>query len=164
MIKINSIHRLLMRKMLLGRTVEDICLEEGLDVELYKKASETALFKSEMKEMAAQVTTELATETASEMAKMDPMIRKLKGLVPAAVDRIADEMHNFNKDDGATASTRLDAAKTIIAMEGSYSPKKEAGSIAPIININFSPAKLAMVEKRAAIINAYQPAALPAQL
>lgn len=148
-----------MRRICLGVPLEVIALDEGVEVKHLKSIIDAPLFKQELAKMQEAVDVEVTQKAAELAAEKDPIISRLRRLVPQAVNRIGSEMDNFDPESGATATSRLQAAKMIIEMEGTYAPKKDSGPSNPTIVLNFSPAKIAAIQaKRGMVIDVPQEA------
>jgi len=147
-----SLHRTIMRKLCLGVSLEAIAQDCGVEVAHLEKVVKAPLFQQELNKMQAAVDTEVAQQAAELEAEKDPIIKKLRGLVPRAINRLGAEIDNFDPEQGATAGTRLKAVEMVIAMEGTYSPKKDNGPAAPTVILNFSPAKLDAVKKKMGLV------------
>lgn len=151
-----TLHRHIMRKMCLGVALEDIAVEEGIPVESLRKVINGKTFQLELAHMQEQIDKEVQERAADMEAEKDPVIRRLRKLVPQAVTRIASEMDNCDPDSGASSATRLAAAKLLIEMDGRYTPNKQNGT-APTIILNFSQDKVAAIQKKLGKVIDIQP-------
>ena len=77
----------------------------------------------------------------------DPVVATLRAESLGAARRLVDERDNYDEETGASASTRLNASKTILEFNG-YGKQEERGSNTVVINL--SPEKLDSVKRRQA--------------
>lgn len=138
-----------MRQLTSGMTIQKIATLEGLPEAEVKKVVDSPLFQSGLREMQKQMDEKVTQEVAEEVAKKDPILQRLRNMVPRALDTVEAELDNYDLEVGANSSTRLKAASMVIEMDGRYAPKKQEDK-QNIIVLNVSQSKLDTVFRRTA--------------
>lgn len=137
--KLKNVHRVVARELALGIPLDRICETRALNYNTWMLISREELFKSEIDRLHAEIEKQMIYDHCN-----DPVLVKLKSECLASAKRIVEERDCFDSEIGASSSTRLKAASSILDMNG-YGKKEEQGNTAVIINL--SPEKLAGIAK-----------------
>ena len=129
--KILPIGSAIAHSLALGLELGDIAVQYSIPLETVIKVSRGNLVKKRVREIQEELSERFIEEAAA-----SPVIQyaKQKGL--RAIQRASEEMDNFEKEEtGATASTRIQAAKLVLEVGGNLVKEKEHAA-SPIIMIS----------------------------
>jgi hypothetical protein len=119
------------RSLALGLDLEDIAVQYSLPMEQISKIARGNLVKKRVQELTVAMDKQFLEDAAE-----NPVIAFAKGKGLATIQQVAVEVENQDKEEGgATASTRLQAAKLMLEVGGNLSKEKET-SAQPIIMIS----------------------------
>lgn len=111
------------RDMALGATLEDISLLRNLPLPTIQKIARGRLFKKRMEDLQREIDQQMIAEVAE-----DPVQAKLRGLTLRAVERLGEEMDNYDCEEGkATAGTRIKAANSLLDRAGVVGKRDDMG-------------------------------------
>ncbi len=143
--------RLVMLLLAQGRNLKSICEEYQLSYEQYKRIANSDLFKVEQAKLTDQL-----REEAMEAASADPVLRTMREAGQKAAKLLVDEVGNFDVEGGASPSTRIKAAESILDRIGYTGKAKETDkTAAPVIVISAS--KATFVSEKLGIALAEKP-------
>lgn len=137
MAKLAPIFRQIARDVALGCSLEDIAALRDISLEDLKKVTRGGTFSKAVSEIQKAIDLQVIEEAAE-----DPIRRKLKVASMNAANRLVDEVNNFDKEQGANASTRIKAASTVLDISG-YTKQENT---APLAVIMLSPGKLELIK------------------
>ena len=117
--ELNNKHRAVARYMALGLGLKEICDMFQLNHGTWQQITNTPLFKHEQE----RITSELEDRILEDAVK-DPVIARIKAASLKAVNRLVEEIDAVGEESGATSSSRIKAAESILDRCG-YNSKKE---------------------------------------
>ena len=119
----------IVRDTALGLTSSEIAQYRELDVDFVDKVKRGSLFRKKLKDMQEQMNQQLIEEQQG-----DPLRQKLRAHAGRAISRVVEEIDNTDPSQGASATTRLKAAATLLDRAG-YGVKQDeaAGSSVTIM-------------------------------
>ena len=71
-----------------------------------------------------------------EEEQSDPVLAMIKSVAPKAVNVIIRELNDYEKDNGATAATRIRAAESILDRAGYNGKQEEAKGSSILLNLS----------------------------
>lgn len=117
------------RSLALGLDLEDIATQYSLPVDQIAKVARGNLVKKRVREIQQELDQQFIVD-----ASENPVLQYAKGKGLKAIQRAAIEVDNTDKEDGgATASTRLQAAKLVLEVGGNLVKEKEQSAGAVIM-------------------------------
>jgi len=126
-LNIQSKHKAVARYLALGFPLSDICNALGLNKTTWSRTISEPIFQEEL----SRVQTELEDRILDDGVK-DPVYAALKMGATKAVATLRAELENTNPEEGASASTRIKAANSILDRVGYNSARQQAA-----VNITF---------------------------
>ena len=133
------------RYLALGIPLRDICSTLGLNHASWSRTISEPIFQEELRRVEAELEDRVLDDASS-----DPTLVQLKNLTRKAVETLSVELENTDVEQGASASTRIKAANSILDRAG-YSSLPTT----PTVNISFqlSKEKLDLVTGKAASVS-----------
>lgn len=129
--KLDSIASTVARYLALALDYEDISVQTGLTVDQVAKVARGNLVKKRSREIQKEIDARVIEDAAA-----DPTLLFIKGKAMKAASRLAEEVDNFDKEEsGASSSTRISAAKELLAL-GGYKQSEERGQTGAVIMIS----------------------------
>ena len=147
------IYNIVAREVALGIPLVDICDARGLKLATVQKVARGDLFQENVRRFQAEIDQEIIQDAVS-----DPVLAKLRALSYRAVGTLAEEMESFDKENGASAATRISASKEVLNRAG-YAGKSEGEGVSKVILL-LSESKLDAI-KQATEITEYVLAEVP---
>jgi hypothetical protein len=139
LVELKPKHKAVARLLALGVPLPDICSTYNLNYDTWTQTCRAPLFKAEVASIQDELTDRMIDETIK-----DPSVARLKTLSAKAITALESELENHNREDGATAASRIKAADSILDRAG-YIGKTE--QLAPSVVIEISAGKMEFVEK-----------------
>lgn len=140
--KLKPLHKVVAREMAMGASLRDICDNRGLNISTWRQITTCALFLQEVE----RVGREIENEDIDDFVR-DPVRLKLKNARFQAASRLVEEIDNFDKENtGASANTRLIAAKTVLEASGDLKAQETGPTV--VINLQESVLKQVMGESK----------------
>ena len=137
------------REVALGIPLHEICVARQLDHESWKRIASGTIFKTEVERISTKIEEQIVADEAEH-----PVLQKLKVAAVKAVETLVSEVTNYEKDEeGATATTRINASKTVLELAGFT--KKEEQKI-PTVVINISSSKASSLSRPSEIVECPQ--------
>jgi hypothetical protein len=133
---LSPIHRMVARELALGFDLGEICRVRKLDIEAWRRMTNSKMFKIEVARLADAIEEQLIQEAGE-----DPAFQKLRAARLAAADTLIEETRNYDPESGASAATRISASKDVLDRAG-ITKKQEANAPAIVINISGGKAEL----------------------
>lgn len=125
---INPIGGLIARGLALGLSYEDLAIQHGMTTEQVAQIARGNLVKQRVRELMKEIDEEAIANAGASDVKV---YLAAKGL--SSAKRLVIEMENEDTELGASATTRINAAKTILELGGHSAPKGEAPPVAVIM-------------------------------
>lgn len=135
--ELKSKHRAVARYLAVGLPLDKICDNLGLNYATWKTISNQELFKEAVRLIQVELEDRLIDESIS-----DPVLLKIKLEAGKSVDRLVLERDMVETELGASSTTRISAAKSLLALSG-YD--KDQKAMSPMITINLTQDKIAAV-------------------
>jgi len=124
------------RDVALGCSIEEIAALRNLPSEEVRKVTRGGTFLKAVSEIQKEMDLRVIEEEAE-----DPIRRKLKVGAMRAANRLVEEIENTDRVEGASSTTRIKAATTVLEMSG-YGKQENTSPLAVIM---LSPGKLEAV-------------------
>lgn len=112
-------HKTVARYLAMGLGLREICEMLMLNYGSWQQIVATPLFKHEINRVAQEI-----EERAIEAAVTDPVLLRIKSATLNAVNRLVNEVDNIDPESGASATSRIRAAESILDRCG-YSTMKD---------------------------------------
>lgn len=128
---LNTKHRAVARYLALGLSLKEVCEQFNLNLDTWRQVTSTPLFKHEQERIMEEL-----EDRVLEDAVKDPVLAKLKTSALKAVERLISEIDNGDKESGASATSRIKAAESILDRCGYNHREKETGVSAIFIPLS----------------------------
>ncbi len=136
--KLNGVHSSVARDLAVGLKLIDICKYKNLNYDSWLVITQAALFRSEVERIKQEIENEFIDQHIN-----DPVRARLQSKSVEAVEVLGEELGNHEKEEGATANTRISAANSILDRVGYGRKDKDE---LPSIVINISSEKASKLE------------------
>ena len=126
---LNTKHRAVARYLALGLSLKEVCEQFNLNLDTWRQVTSTPLFKHEQERIMEEL-----EDRVLEDAVKDPVLAKLKTAALRSVERLISEVDNA--EEGASATSRIKAAESILDRCGYNHREKETGVSAIFIPLS----------------------------
>jgi len=141
MVKLNNTHRAVARYIALGLQLSEVCNHLGLNYESWRQTVNQPLFKEEVKRIQSEIENRMIEDAVT-----DPVVARLKMSAVKASELLVAELSNHEREDGASATSRIKAATEILNRAGYSDNQQVEGQ--NIIFLELSPEKLSALQPK----------------
>lgn len=130
LVNLKPVHKAVARDIALGLRLTDICKSRGLNFGTWNNVACGELFKSEVARMQQEIEDAVIDDVIT-----DPVAKRLKTASTRAAEVLVEELDNHEKEDGASSSTRQNAATAILDRTG-YTKKEVTPQSVVVLNLS----------------------------